>query len=61
MAEKTSYPRELAEAAIAHAVKGKAEAAYQRGTMLEKRRELMNAWGNYCDGAGSGNVVRMAR
>lgn len=61
VAEKTSYPRELAEAAIAHAVKGKAEAAYQRGTMLEKRRELMNAWGNYCDGAGSGNVVRMAR
>jgi hypothetical protein len=29
--------------------------------MLEKRRELMNAWGNYCEGADSGNVVRIVR
>lgn len=61
VAEKTSWPRELAEAAIAHVVKGKAEAAYQRGSMLEKRRELMNAWGAYCEGVDGGNVVRMAR
>jgi len=61
VAETTSWPRELAEAAIAHKVRDKTEAAYQRGTMLEKRRELMNAWGGYCEGTDSGNVVRLAR
>jgi integrase len=61
VAETTSWPRELAETAIAHSVNSKTEASYQRGTMLEKRRELMNAWSNYCEGADSGNVVRMAR
>lgn len=47
-AEQTSYPREVAEAALAHAVKDKTEAAYQRGDMFEKRRKLMDAWSNYC-------------
>lgn len=61
VAEQTNWPRELAEAALAHAVPDKAEAAYQRGTMLEKRRELMAAWASYCEGANGGNVVRLAR
>jgi len=47
-AEQTSYPREVAEAALAHTVKDKTEAAYQRGDMFEKRRKLMDSWADYC-------------
>ncbi|RUX47769.1 site-specific integrase [Mesorhizobium sp. M4A.F.Ca.ET.050.02.1.1] len=47
-AEATNFPREIAEAALAHDQKSKVEAAYQRGDMLEKRRRLMTAWANYC-------------
>ncbi len=43
-AEQTNYPRELAEAALAHVIGNKAEAAYQRGDLLEKRRKMMSAW-----------------
>ncbi len=48
-AEQTNYPRELAEASLAHVLTDKTEAAYQRGDMLEKRRRLMQAWADYCD------------
>ena len=47
-AEMTSYPREVAESALAHTLKDKTEAAYQRGDMLEKRRKLMDEWADYC-------------
>jgi integrase len=47
-AEATSYPRELAETALAHVLRDKTEAAYQRGDLLEKRRRLMTAWANFC-------------
>jgi integrase len=47
-AEKTSFASEVAEMALAHAVPGKVEAAYRRGDMLEKRRQLMEQWGQYC-------------
>jgi integrase len=47
-AEKTPYPRELAEKALAHVLASKVEAAYQRGDLFEKRRELMAAWADYC-------------
>ena len=43
-AERTNFPREVVEAALAHASGDKIEAAYQRGDMLEKRRQLMAAW-----------------
>ncbi|MBE0564191.1 MAG: integrase arm-type DNA-binding domain-containing protein [Ochrobactrum anthropi] len=46
-AERSSFPREIAEAALAHTVRDKTEAAYQRGDMLEKRRRLMSAWADY--------------
>lgn len=46
-AEQTNYPREVAKAALAHAVGDKVEAAYRRGDMLEKRRQLMDAWGRH--------------
>jgi integrase len=48
-AERTSFPRELAEKALAHAVGNKVEAAYQRGDLFDKRRKLMDAWAQYCE------------
>ena len=50
-AERTSFPRELAEKALAHAVRNKVEAAYQRGDLFDKRRKLMDAWALYCRSA----------
>ena len=50
-AERTSFPRELAEKALAHAVRNKVEAAYQRGDLFDKRRQLMDAWALYCQSA----------
>jgi len=47
-AEMTNYPREVAEAALAHTLKDKTEAAYQRGDIFVKRKKLMDAWANYC-------------
>lgn len=47
-AECTNYPGEVAEAALAHAVGNKVEAAYRRGDLFEKRRKLMDAWASYC-------------
>lgn len=45
--ETTNYPREVAEAALAHAVGDATEQAYRRGDALEKRRALMNAWAEF--------------
>lgn len=47
---ESSYPREVAEAALAHVVGDQTEQAYRRGDALEKRRKLMEEWANYCDG-----------
>ena len=47
-AEATNAPRELAEAALAHTLRDKVEAAYQRGDMMEKRRRLMADWAAFC-------------
>jgi integrase len=47
-AETTHFPREVAEAALAHVVTDKVEAAYRRGDLFEKRRELMEAWAGHC-------------
>lgn len=46
--ETTAYPREVIEHALAHLLKDKAEAAYQRGDLLDKRRRLMGDWAKYC-------------
>jgi integrase len=48
VAEQTSYPGEVAEAALAHAIPNKVEAAYRRTDFLQKRRSLMNDWGIFC-------------
>lgn len=45
--DKTTFPREVIEQALAHTIQNKAERAYRRGTALERRRELMDAWANY--------------
>ena len=47
-AEATNYPREVAEAALAHTFRDKTEAAYQRGDLMEKRRRLMAEWATFC-------------
>lgn len=46
--ESTAHPREVIEHALAHQLKDKAEAAYQRGSLLERRRVLMADWAAYC-------------
>lgn len=48
VAEETNYLGEVAEAALAHAIPNKVEAAYRRTDFLEKRRALMNDWGEFC-------------
>jgi integrase len=60
-AERTNFPRELAEAALAHQVGDETERAYQRGDLLEKRGRLMVAWAAYCDRAPApaGTVVEL--
>lgn len=49
-AEQTAYPGEVAEAALAHTVANKVEAAYRRTNYLEKRRDMMAEWAEYCTG-----------
>ena len=48
-AETTNIPREVAEMALAHAVENRVEAAYRRGDLLEKRRDLMGQWAVFVD------------
>ena len=47
-AEKTDYPNEMAEMALAHTISDKVEAAYRRGDLLERRRLMMRDWANFC-------------
>ena len=46
--EVTAYPKEMLDIALAHTVSDKVEAAYRRGDMFEKRRQLMADWSKYC-------------
>jgi integrase len=61
--EITSFPREIAEAALAHIVGDATERAYRRGDALEKRRKLMSAWAIYCNKPSTDktNVVPMSK
>jgi integrase len=58
--EVSRFPREVAEAALAHVAGDATERAYRRGDALEKRRALMEAWASYCEPK-AGNVVSIAR
>ncbi|SBW04857.1 Integrase family protein (fragment) [uncultured Alphaproteobacteria bacterium] len=46
--EQTDFPNEVTEMALAHSIPSKVEAAYRRGDLLDKRQELMEAWGAFC-------------
>ncbi len=50
-AECTAFPHEVCEMALAHTIENKAEAAYRRGDLFEKRRCLMNDWAEFCSGS----------
>lgn len=53
VAEQTRFPHDVAEAALAHTQGDRVVAAYQRGDLFDKRRELMQAWAAYCEGVSS--------
>ena len=46
-AERTNYPRDAAEMALAHTIGNKVEAAYRRGDLFEKRRAMMSEWADF--------------
>jgi integrase len=56
-AEETHHQREVAEAALAHAVGDTVERAYRRGDALAKRRALMQDWAKFCE-SGNGKAQR---
>lgn len=59
-AEKTQYPGDMAEVALAHRISSAVEAAYRRGDMVEKRRRMMADWADFLTArALGGNVVRI--
>jgi integrase len=51
VAERTGYPDWVAEMALAHAIPNRVEAAYRRGDVLDKRRQLMEQWAAHCTGS----------
>jgi integrase len=58
--QKTGYPRELIEEALAHVWAGDVEAAYWRGaSMVERRRELMDAWASYIEPTKASNIIHL--
>jgi integrase len=59
-AERTQYPGDMAEVALAHRINNVVEAAYRRGDMIEKRRRMMADWADFLSGkALGGNLVRI--
>jgi len=60
-AERTNFPSELREMALAHKIANKVEAAYRRGDLFEKRRQMMDAWAWFARSpAPEGEVVLLA-
>lgn len=59
--ETSSFPHEVCEMALAHTIANKAEAAYRRGDLFDKRRKLMDAWANYCTPDSSVKVVAIQK
>jgi integrase len=55
--ERTSHQSEVIEMALAHTIRNQVEAAYRRGDLLEKRRQLMDDWANFCDHHIRGTVI----
>jgi integrase len=59
--ECTNFSNEVCEAALAHVIENKAEAAYRRGDLFEKRRQLMEAWATYCASPKAAKIVAFRR
>lgn len=59
--DETSFPREIAEAALSHAVGNAVEASYRRSDALERRRQLMDMWASYCSGEEQGRVISIMK
>ena len=60
--ERTNYPREVVELCLSHLQGDPLERAYQRGDIIEKRRQLMQAWADYCEsGEGAGSALAVSR
>jgi integrase len=60
-AECTVYTNEVCEAALAHVIENKTEAAYRRGDLFDKRRKLMDAWAVYCATPKTDKIVAFRR
>ena len=58
--ERTNFPAEVREMALAHTVNDKVEAAYRRGDLFQKRRQVMDAWARFATTAPDGNIVPIA-
>jgi integrase len=59
VAERTTYPGDMAEVALAHRISNAVEASYRRGDMIQKRRKMMDDWAGYL--AGSERPVKVVR
>jgi integrase len=59
IAERTNYPGEMAEVALAHRISNRTEAAYRRGDMIEKRRRMMDEWAAFLSGRAEPKVVEL--
>jgi integrase len=59
--DRTGFPRDVVEAALAHAIENRTEAAYRRSDALEKRRKLMAAWADFCNASAQGSKVTPLR
>ncbi len=56
--ESTGFPHAVIEEAMGHSVGTQVERAYRRTDVLAKRRELMQAWANWCESRGTGRICR---
>lgn len=61
VAERTDFPGDVAELALAHAIASRVEASYRRGDLLDKRRKLMDAWDRFATSPAGGKVVAFPR
>lgn len=59
--EATSFPHEVKEAALAHVVRNKAEAAYRRTDLFDRRREMMDAWARWATAGGAAVMILKGR
>ena len=58
-AERTNFPAEIVEMALAHAITNKVEAAYRRGDLFERRRRIMTDWAKFCGARKAGDKQKV--